>query len=586
MAVGDIATALVNPKYEIEEAGFLRKFSVTLDYTVINNVNVPSGTQVNLEVQIANSNQQVTKTLTVLKTVQNAGQFNLIFTDNLSVFPDDVAFVAIGITERTSSTLLSGIVSISATLSAITCPVPSGNEVTIGFNNGIILKDNIISGSLAIVKTSNFPTSCNNEPLVVNIRLNDSNGVTFAVEQEPFVFQTANHQFNFVLDAQGNTEIEIHAFVTNTDLQSYGAFATKTFFDQTSTPTNKDVTVIAENEERLFGIVFKSVLVNLQSVLPTLGASISGVDTQEPKNLDQQTVIDFANANREVTPPENFDVTIRAEDNAELGGTLTALDKDVVIAGVGAFNAIIVSSVSTTSPVSSSAIILLGFAKAHQVTTSPTNKDIIVFAQDDATMNFIVSVADFDALVNSLPEFQATISDVDTTQTINSDFVTVLAFARDHQTITDDSVIAGMVTTKPINMQIKQGSDRITGSIEYVATDSFNPFWFSTEKNILSFIQMTFPDGQQFIKENLLSFTETERDEIIIINESAQGQKSVIIDFFVWANDGTERTFAFKRQKTIIEGAKPEVENGRVIEIIKGVFFGSLALALLTSKGR
>ena len=142
-----------------------------------------------------------------------------------------------------------------------------------------------------------------------------------------------------------------------------------------------------------------------------------------------------------------------------------------------------------------------------------------------------------------------------------------------------------MVSTSPF-VEIKQGSNRITGSALFVANTSFNPFWYG--KDILSFIQVTFPDNSQVIKENLINFTETERDEQINYDQNAFGFKSATVEFFVWVSLSDTRAFAFKRTIEITEGEPPIVDtpSGKVIQVIKGAFFGSLALALLGSRGR
>ena len=273
------------------------------------------------------------------------------------------------------------------------CPLPSGNEVTIVLNNDIVLKQGILSGSVTLTKTANFPVSCDGQLLTYNFQLREANGDTLVLEQIKFTFLSFNtHEQFFVIDALNRTELQLQVAITGQSNLAYASDVTQSF------------------------------------------SEIS---------------------------PENFDVTVTAENTIELGGTVTALDKDVVLAGVGIFNATAIS-LSTTSPVSTTANNLLLFAEANQVLPPPPCP-----------------------VGEHRDEFGVCVPDI------------------------DDSVIVDMVTTSPF-MEIKTGSDRITGSALFIANDSFNSFWYG--KDILSFIQIKFPDGAQIVKDNLLNFTQTERD--------------------------------------------------------------------------
>ncbi len=328
------------------------------------------------------------------------------------------------------------------------------------------------------------------------------------------------------------------------------------------------------------------------------GTRQNDAQTDLPPLHTAQQVMDFMFENLIVEPPNNFDVTVTAEDGAQLGGTLTVFEKDIVVTRIGEFSAT-ADVQPTTSDASSTSTILLGFAEAHQITPPPTNKDITVFAQNGATMNFIVSVEDFNVLVNSLPEFQATISDVDTTQDINSTFTEVLAFASDNQTLPpDDSVTSDMVTVSIGGFEIK--NDRITGGALLIANPNFNSFWYGKQLNAVLNIENTL--GQVLVlKEKPVTFTATERDETLTFDQSAFGESVLNVEVFCWVSLADPRILAEKKFVQVTEGIEPcpmgfhrengicvpdKKPTGKVVEIIKGAFFGSLALALLGSRGR
>ena len=95
----------------------------------------------------------------------------------------------------------------------------------------------------------------------------------------------------------------------------------------------------------------------------------------------------------------------------------------------------------------------------------------------------------------------------------------------------DDSINTNMVTQQLINFNIING--RAVGSIKFVATENFNPYYYN--KEIINLVQFKTPNGVTLlVKENRLRFTETERDEIINYDEDMKGNTRATVESFVW----------------------------------------------------
>jgi len=97
----------------------------------------------------------------------------------------------------------------------------------------------------------------------------------------------------------------------------------------------------------------------------------------------------------------------------------------------------------------------------------------------------------------------------------------------------NDSITTNMVTQQVINFNIING--RAVGSIKFVATDNFNPYYYG--KNLINIIQIKDPNGANIlttVKQNTLNFTETERDEIISYDEDIKQNTRATVESFVW----------------------------------------------------
>jgi len=84
-----------------------------------------------------------------------------------------------------------------------------------------------------------------------------------------------------------------------------------------------------------------------------------------------------------------------------------------------------------------------------------------------------------------------------------------------------------------INFNIVNG--RAIGSIKFVATNNFNPFYYG--KNIINIVMFKDPNGANIlttVKTNNLNFTATEQDEVISYNEDMQGNTRATVESFVW----------------------------------------------------
>jgi len=121
----------------------------------------------------------------------------------------------------------------------------------------------------------------------------------------------------------------------------------------------------------------------------------------------------------------------------------------------------------------------------------------------------------------------------------------------------DSSITDNMVTQQVINFNIVNG--RAVGSIRFVATNNFNPFYYS--HNIVNIIQFKDPNGANiltFVKENRLNFTETERDEVINYDEDMKGNTRATVESFVWSSATTPSAFSKMYSIEISEAEPPK----------------------------
>jgi len=121
----------------------------------------------------------------------------------------------------------------------------------------------------------------------------------------------------------------------------------------------------------------------------------------------------------------------------------------------------------------------------------------------------------------------------------------------------DISITDNMVTQQVINFNIING--RAVGSIKFVATNNFNPFWYG--KNIVNIVKFKDPNGANiltYVKENRLNFTETERDEVINYDEDMKGNTRATVESFVWSSATAPTPFSKKYTIDISETEPPK----------------------------
>ena len=193
---------------------------------------------------------------------------------------------------------------------------------------------------------------------------------------------------------------------------------------------------------------------------------------------------------------------------------------------------------------------------------------------------------------------------------------------RDHYGYTapvaDSSINTTMVSQLIGTFILKDG--RVKGQIMYITNEAqynnnnklisgFNPFYYSKTKNLISLVQIKSKSGVPIVvKPNGLNFTQTEKDEIIHIDEAVGNFKELIVDFFVWKSTTDMRAFAENKQIQVVETPPdepepceigfhkdfsgkcvpddplPEIPRDKLIDTLKGFLFGTVALSLLARK--
>jgi len=148
-------------------------------------------------------------------------------------------------------------------------------------------------------------------------------------------------------------------------------------------------------------------------------------------------------------------------------------------------------------------------------------------------------------------------------------------------TITDN-----MVTQQLINFNIVNG--RAVGSIKFVATNNFNPFWYG--KNIFNIVQFKTPNGANiltFVKENRLNFTETERDDVISYDEDMQGNTRATVESHVWSSATAPTPFSKTFNIEISEAEPPKpITPGFMGAGIAGAIAGLVLIGFIADHKR
>ena len=150
----------------------------------------------------------------------------------------------------------------------------------------------------------------------------------------------------------------------------------------------------------------------------------------------------------------------------------------------------------------------------------------------------------------------------------------------------DITITDNMVTQQVINFNIVNG--RAVGSIKFVATNNFNPYYYG--KNIFNIIQIKDPNGANiltYVKENRLNFTETEPDEIISYNEDMKGNTRATVESFVWSSATTPTAFSKMYSIEISEAEPPKpLTTGFMGAGIAGAIAGLVLIGFIADHKR
>jgi len=144
----------------------------------------------------------------------------------------------------------------------------------------------------------------------------------------------------------------------------------------------------------------------------------------------------------------------------------------------------------------------------------------------------------------------------------------------------DDSINTNMVTQQVINFNIING--RAVGSIKFVATNNFNPYYYN--KEIVNLVQFKTPNGVTLlVKENRLRFTETERDEVISYDENIQENTRITVESFVWEwMDKPAGAFSNMYSVNISETEPPKpIASGFMAAGVAGAIAGLVLLGFI-----
>ena len=149
-------------------------------------------------------------------------------------------------------------------------------------------------------------------------------------------------------------------------------------------------------------------------------------------------------------------------------------------------------------------------------------------------------------------------------------------------TITDN-----MVTQQVINFNIING--RAVGSIKFVATNNFNPYYYN--KNIVNIIQIKDPNGANIlttVKQNTLNFTETEREEIISYDEDVKQNTRATVESFVWSSATQPTAFSKMFMIDIFEGGEPPkpITSGFMGAGVAGAIAGLILIGFIADHKR
>jgi len=138
----------------------------------------------------------------------------------------------------------------------------------------------------------------------------------------------------------------------------------------------------------------------------------------------------------------------------------------------------------------------------------------------------------------------------------------------------NDQVSTNMIRQELLNFTIT--NNRIKGSIKFIATNSFNPYYYN--KEITNYLQLKSNDKIILIKTNRLRFTETERDEVINFDEYAFNLDSINAESYARNNADLDMaevlTFTIEAGKEATTAAQPGFMGAGVLGLIGILMLG------------
>jgi len=205
----------------------------------------------------------------------------------------------------------------------------------------------------------------------------------------------------------------------------------------------------------------------------------------------------------------------------------------------------------------------------------------------------IDDIGELQILSNSAPEWKYTLIDSSTNQPIStlSELINnindlLASVEPDEPDEPDITITDNMVTQQVINFNIING--RAVGSIKFVATNNFNPYYYA--KNIFNIIQIKDPNGANIltsVKENNLNFTETEREEVIQYDEDMKGNTRATVESFVWSSATAPTPFSKMYSIEISEAEPPKpLTTGFMGAGVAGAIAGLILIGFIADHKR
>ena len=108
--------------------------------------------------------------------------------------------------------------------------------------------------------------------------------------------------------------------------------------------------------------------------------------------------------------------------------------------------------------------------------------------------------------------------------------ISILPEVYAEEEVINTQVSTNMITQELLNFTIV--NNRIQGSIKFIATDAFNPYYYN--KEIMNHLELISNNKTIHIKTNRLRFTKTERDELINFDEQAYDLNTINAISYVW----------------------------------------------------